>query len=66
MSEKHSTKSRTKRAAALYRSSDDKQENSIDRQRGSVIPYAASKDYQLVAEYEFEGIAGDKIGLHPK
>jgi DNA invertase Pin-like site-specific DNA recombinase len=52
-------------AAALYRSSDDKQENSIDRQRDGVAPYGRRKGYQITEEYVFEGIPGDEISRHP-
>jgi DNA invertase Pin-like site-specific DNA recombinase len=62
MSENHSTNGNgTIRAAAYYRMSDDKQENSIERQRSQVEPYARRKGYQVVAEYTDEGIAGDEI-----
>jgi DNA invertase Pin-like site-specific DNA recombinase len=49
-------------AAAYYRMSDDKQENSIDRQRSQVEPYSQRKGYRIVAEYVDEGIAGDEVG----
>jgi DNA invertase Pin-like site-specific DNA recombinase len=48
------------RAVAYYRMSDDKQENSIDRQKSQVIPYATRKDYEIVRDYIDEGIAGDE------
>jgi DNA invertase Pin-like site-specific DNA recombinase len=48
------------RAAAYYRMSDDKQENSIDRQRSQVEPFAARNGYTIVREYLDEGIAGDE------
>jgi DNA invertase Pin-like site-specific DNA recombinase len=54
------------RAACLYRCSDEKQENSVDRQRDGVAPYAKRKSYQIVSEYVFEGIPGDEINKHPK
>jgi DNA invertase Pin-like site-specific DNA recombinase len=66
MSTDNSTNERSSRAATLYRSSDNKQENSIDRQRDSVIPYAGRKSYNIVEEYVFEGIPGDAIGKHPR
>jgi DNA invertase Pin-like site-specific DNA recombinase len=53
------------RAACLYRNSDDKQENSVDRQRDGVVPYANRKGYDIVAEYVFDGIPGDEIKFHP-
>jgi DNA invertase Pin-like site-specific DNA recombinase len=48
------------RAACYYRMSDDKQENSIARQRAQVEPYAARQVYIIVKEYEDLGIAGDE------
>jgi DNA invertase Pin-like site-specific DNA recombinase len=45
---------------AYYRMSTDKQEDSIDRQRSQVIPYAARHGYTIVREYVDEGIAGDE------
>jgi DNA invertase Pin-like site-specific DNA recombinase len=48
------------RAAAYYRFSDDRQENSIARQRSQVEPYAAKNGYQIVKEYSDEGIPGDE------
>jgi DNA invertase Pin-like site-specific DNA recombinase len=38
-----------------------KQEDSIDRQRSQVEPYAVKQGYQIVREYIDEGIAGDEI-----
>src|SRR5438270_6356217 len=40
--------------------SDDKQENSIDRQQSQVRPYAARKGYEIVREYTDDGIPGDE------
>jgi DNA invertase Pin-like site-specific DNA recombinase len=40
--------------------SDEKQENSIARQRAQVEPYAAKNGYQIVKEYVDEGIPGDE------
>jgi DNA invertase Pin-like site-specific DNA recombinase len=40
--------------------SDDKQENSIDRQRSAVEPYAPRKGYQIIREYIDPGIPGDE------
>ncbi|HTU17405.1 MAG TPA: recombinase family protein [Gemmataceae bacterium] len=53
-------------AAALYRCSDPKQENSIDRQRLLVEPYAKRRNYELLAEYVFDGVPGDEISRHPE
>jgi site-specific DNA recombinase len=50
------------RAAAYYRMSTDRQEDSIDRQRGGVLAYARTRGYRLVGEYVDEGIAGDEFG----
>jgi DNA invertase Pin-like site-specific DNA recombinase len=48
------------RACAYYRFSDDRQENSIARQRSQVEPYAAKNGYVIVKEYEDLGIPGDE------
>jgi site-specific DNA recombinase len=48
------------RAVAYYRMSLERQEDSIDRQRSQVEPYAARNGYQIVREYADEGIAGDE------
>jgi DNA invertase Pin-like site-specific DNA recombinase len=61
MPERHSTSGRPVPAAAYYRMSTDKQEHSIGRQKGQVVPYARQKGYELVAEYQDEGIAGDEF-----
>jgi DNA invertase Pin-like site-specific DNA recombinase len=50
----------TIRAVAYYRMSDERQENSIDRQRSQVQPYAERHGYQIIREYVDEGIAGDE------
>src|SRR5262245_26313645 len=47
-------------AVAYYRMSTDKQEDSIERQRSQVEPYAARHGYRVVREYIDEGIAGDE------
>jgi DNA invertase Pin-like site-specific DNA recombinase len=60
-----STSNSSVRAACLYRNSDDKQENSVERQRDGVVPYARHKGYKTVAEYVFDGIPGDEINRHP-
>jgi hypothetical protein len=65
MSKHHPTNGRTERAAYLYRNSDDRQENSVQRQRQGVEPYARHKGYEVIAEYVFDGIPGDEIGSHP-
>ncbi len=49
------------RAAAYYRMSDDRQENSIDRQKSQVEPYAEKNGYNIVAVYEDLGITGSEI-----
>jgi DNA invertase Pin-like site-specific DNA recombinase len=50
------------RAAAYYRMSTDRQEDSIERQRSNVLPYAERKGYHVLAEsYDDEGIAGDEF-----
>jgi DNA invertase Pin-like site-specific DNA recombinase len=63
MSKKHSTNGDdyTLRAGIYYRMSDDKQENSIDRQRSQVRPYCDRKGYAVVREYLDEGIAGERL-----
>jgi DNA invertase Pin-like site-specific DNA recombinase len=61
----NSTNGHAVRAACLYRNSDDKQENSVGRQREGVEPYARKKGYETVAEYVFDGIPGDLINDHP-
>jgi DNA invertase Pin-like site-specific DNA recombinase len=47
------------RAAAYYRMSTSRQEDSPERQRSQVRPYCKGKGYALVREYSDEGIAGD-------
>jgi site-specific DNA recombinase len=49
------------RAAAYYRMSDDKQENSIDRQKSQVEPYSARRGYEIVRVYIDEGISGSEV-----
>jgi DNA invertase Pin-like site-specific DNA recombinase len=49
------------RAAAYYRASTLKQEDSTDRQRSQVVPYAERKRYQIVREYVDEGVSGGEI-----
>jgi DNA invertase Pin-like site-specific DNA recombinase len=47
--------------AAYLRMSDDRQENSIERQKSQIIPHADSHGYEIVAWYMDEGIPGDEI-----
>jgi DNA invertase Pin-like site-specific DNA recombinase len=49
------------RAATYYRMSDDRQEDSIDRQKSQLIPYAEKHGYVIVRDYTDEGISGDVI-----
>jgi site-specific DNA recombinase len=49
-------------AVDYYRMSTARQDDSIDRQRSQVAPYAEKNGYELVAEYIDEGIAGDEFG----
>jgi DNA invertase Pin-like site-specific DNA recombinase len=63
MSRHHSTNgqpAKPAKAVAYYRMSTDKQEDSIERQRSQVVPYAARNGYHLVRDYTDEGIAGDE------
>jgi site-specific DNA recombinase len=53
-------------AAVYYRMSDDRQEDSIDRQRSQVEPYAAKHGYRIVAEYVEPGISGFEITNRPQ
>jgi DNA invertase Pin-like site-specific DNA recombinase len=48
------------RAVAYYRMSDDRQENSIERQGSQVESYALRQGYLIVREYVDEGIPGDE------
>jgi DNA invertase Pin-like site-specific DNA recombinase len=48
------------RAVAYYRMSTLRQEDSIERQRSQVEPFAAHNGYTIIAEYKDEGIAGDE------
>jgi site-specific DNA recombinase len=64
MSERHSSNG-ISRAAVYLRMSDDKQENSIGRQRSQVLPYVTRRGYQLLREYVDEGIAGDEFEDRP-
>lgn len=47
-------------AVAYYRMSTDRQEDSIDRQRSQVEPYAKKNGYRIIRDYLDEGIAGDE------
>jgi site-specific DNA recombinase len=44
--------------------SSDKQEDSPDRQRGQILPYAERRGYDIVAEFVDEGIGGSDRNLH--
>jgi site-specific DNA recombinase len=55
-----SNSSKPIRAVPYYRMSTDRQEDSIERQRSQVEPYAARQGYVIVKEYLDEGIAGDE------
>jgi DNA invertase Pin-like site-specific DNA recombinase len=46
---------------AYYRMSDDKQENSIARQRSQVEPYARKHGYAIAREYLDEGVPSDDV-----
>jgi site-specific DNA recombinase len=48
-------------AAVYYRMSDDRQEDSIERQQKEVRPFAARNGYRIVREYTDEGIPGDEV-----
>src|SRR5260370_27619010 len=70
MSEKHSSNGNV-RAAAYYRMSTIRQEDSIERQESQVRPHAAELDkdgnarYVLVQEYTDRAIAGDVFERRP-
>jgi DNA invertase Pin-like site-specific DNA recombinase len=51
----------TTRAAIYFRMSTHDQEDSIERQRSQVIPYAHRHGYAIVGEYTDEGIPGDEV-----
>lgn len=55
----------TVRAAAYYRMSSDRQEDSIERQRSQVEPYASKQGYSILGDYSDEGIAGDEFDKRP-
>jgi DNA invertase Pin-like site-specific DNA recombinase len=48
-------------AAAYYRMSDEKQENSIERQKSRVEPFAPANGYRIVAVYTDRAVAGDEV-----
>jgi site-specific DNA recombinase len=50
-----------RRAGLYFRKSTDRQEDSIDRQRGGVLAYAQAHGYRMAGEYVDEGIAGDEF-----
>lgn len=56
MSAAHSSK-----AVTYFRMSTLRQEDSIERQRSQVLPYAAKRGYTIVREYLDEGISGGEI-----
>jgi DNA invertase Pin-like site-specific DNA recombinase len=56
MPERNST-----RAALYFRMSSEKQEDSIDRQRSQVTPYARARSYTVIGEYVDEGVPGDEF-----
>jgi DNA invertase Pin-like site-specific DNA recombinase len=62
MSAGHSSNGRPVPAAAYYRCSDPRQEDSPERQRSQVEPYAARHGYRIVREYLDEGISGNEAG----
>jgi DNA invertase Pin-like site-specific DNA recombinase len=60
MSAVHSTQT-----AVYFRRSTLKQEDSIDRQRSQVLPYAERQGYVIMGEYQDDGIAGDEFDRRP-
>jgi site-specific DNA recombinase len=61
MSAEHSTNGLLIPAAAYYRMSDPRQDDSVDRQKSQVEPYAPAKGYEIVRVYVDEGISGSEI-----
>jgi DNA invertase Pin-like site-specific DNA recombinase len=54
------------RAAFYFRMSTDRQEDSIDRQKAAVLPYAVRQGYEPAGEpYVDEGVAGDVFDKRP-
>src|SRR5262245_23072822 len=49
-------------AAAYFRMSTLRQEDSIERQRSTVVPYAERNGYAIVQEYVDEGLSGSEEG----
>jgi hypothetical protein len=45
--------------------STDGQEDSIDRQRSTVLPHCERKGYRVVAEFKDEGVADDEFAKRP-
>jgi DNA invertase Pin-like site-specific DNA recombinase len=60
MSVNHSTNGQPVPACVYYRRSTLKQEDSIERQRSQVVPYADKHGYAIVKEYVDEGISGSE------
>src|SRR6516162_10151890 len=52
--------------AVYLRMSRDKQEDSPERQRGSVLPYCERHGYRVVGEYFDPGINGDEFTRRPE
>ncbi|HEY7328765.1 MAG TPA: recombinase family protein [Gemmataceae bacterium] len=67
MSDHHSTSEKEAVRAGIYaRKSTTRQEDSIERQLSSVLPYCEKKEYLIVGEpYVDEGIAGDVFDKRP-
>lgn len=49
----------------VYRSSTELQEDSIDRQKKMVVPYAAKRPWKLLDPIEDEGVSGTEIEKRP-
>ncbi len=66
MPEHHSNNGLATRAAIYTRKSTNRQEDSIERQLSSVLPYCERKGYTLIGEpYTDSGIAGDVFDKRP-
>jgi site-specific DNA recombinase len=66
MPEKNSTNGHAVRAAIYARMSTSRQEDSIERQLSSVLPYCEKKQFSVVGEpYTDSGIAGDVFDKRP-
>ena len=48
------------RAVCYYRMSTDRQEDSVERQRSQVLPYAEKNGYAVVGEYIDLGVSGSE------